>query len=124
MKNRNSCNVPMENKLKPPLFDATKFRSFIGTLSYLGNIRPDIAYSVGIVSRHMETPRASHLEAVKKIMRYLAGTINYGCCYKKQEKFKPKLTGFNDSDLAGDVDGRKSASGRVFLLGSSLVTWV
>jgi hypothetical protein len=66
MKGCNPCHVPMENRLKlskhakSPLVDATKYRSVIGSLRYFVNTRPDIAYSVGIVSRHMETPRASH----------------------------------------------------------------
>jgi hypothetical protein len=74
----------MENKLKlskndkSPLVDATKYRSVIGSLRYLVNTRPEIAYSVGIVSRYMETPRASHEAAVKQILRYLARTVNYG----------------------------------------------
>jgi hypothetical protein len=49
--------------------------------------------------------------------------MNYGCIYRKQGATEPNLTGFNDSDLAGDVDDKKSTSGSVFLLGTSLVTW-
>jgi hypothetical protein len=71
----------------------------------------------------MEDPRGSHWAAVKQILRYLAGTVNYGCIYKKLSKSKTKITGYSDSDLAGDVDDRKSTSGSVFLLGTSLVTW-
>jgi hypothetical protein len=97
--------------------DKTKYRSIIGSMRYLVNTRPDIAFVVGIVSRFMEDPRAKHWAAVKQILRYLAGTVNYGCVYTK-------LLGYSDSDLAGDVDDRKSTSGSVFLLGNSLVTWV
>ena len=68
MKGCNSCHVPMENRLKlsrndksPPV-DKTKYRSIIGSLRYLVNTRPDIAYAVGIVSRYMEEPRASDWE--------------------------------------------------------------
>jgi hypothetical protein len=129
MKGCNPCHVPMENRLrltkndKSPSVDKTKYRSVIGSLRYLVNTRPDIAYSVGIVSRYMEDPRGSHWAAVKQILRYLAGTVNYGCIYKKLSKSKTKITGYSDSDLAGDVDDRKSTSGSVFLLGTSLVTW-
>jgi hypothetical protein len=126
----NACNVPMENRLKlskkdqsQPV-DKTKYRSVIGSLRYLVNTRPDIAFTVGIVSRYMEDPRATHWAAVKQILRYLAGTVNYGCVYKKLGGTETELIGFSDSDLAGDVDDRKSTSGSVFLLGSSLVTWV
>ena len=50
--------------------------------------------------------------------------MNYGCVYKGPSVGDPELVGFSDSDLAGDVDDRKSTSGSVFLLGSNLVTWV
>jgi hypothetical protein len=130
MKRCNACCVPMENRLKlskkddsPPV-DKTKYRSIIGSLRYLVNTRPDIAFAVGIVSRFMEDPRAKHWAAVKQILRYLAGTVNYGCVYKKLGTTETKLLGYSDSDLAGDVDDRKSTSGSVFLLGNSLVTWV
>ena len=125
----NPCHVPMENRLKlskndksPPV-DKTKYRSIIGSLRYLVNTRPDIAYAVGIVSRYMEEPRGSHWAAVKQILRYLAGTVHYGVVYKRLGTVD-SLVGYSDSDLAGDVDDRKSTSGLVFLLGTSLVTWV
>jgi hypothetical protein len=50
--------------------------------------------------------------------------VRYGCIYKKLNASEKKLIGYSDSDLAGDVDDRKSTSGSVFLLGSNLVTWV
>jgi len=56
-------------------------------------------------------------------LRYLAGTVDYGVVYRRAGT-KSSLVGYSDSDLAGDVDDRKSTSGSVFLLGSSLVTWV
>jgi hypothetical protein len=49
--------------------------------------------------------------------------VNYGCIYRRLNTSETKLIGYNDSDLAGDVDDRKSTSGSVFLLGTSLVTW-
>ena len=76
MKGCNSCAVPMENRLKlskndkTPSVDKTKYRSIIGSMRYLVNTRPDIAYAVGIVSRYMEEPKASHWAAVKQILRY------------------------------------------------------
>jgi hypothetical protein len=124
----NPCQVPMENKLKlskndtSPV-DATKYRSVIGSLRYLVNTRPDLAYSVGIVSRYMEMPKASHWAAVKQILRYVAGTLNYGCKYTRSGTSEPVLLGFSDSDLAGDIDDRKSTSGSAFFVGMNLVTW-
>lgn len=72
----------------------------------------------------MDNPKASHWAAVKQILRYLSGTVNYGYIYKKLNRAETLLTGYSDSDLAGDIDDRKSTSGSVFMLGSSLVTWV
>jgi hypothetical protein len=124
-----SCHVPIENHLKLSKNDKTdpvgktKYRSIVGSLRYLVNTRPDIPYEVGIVSRYMEEPRASHWAVVKQILRYLARTVNYGCVYKRHDTTESRLVGFSDYDLAGDVDDRKSTSGSVFLLGSSLVTW-
>jgi hypothetical protein len=129
MKGCNPCHVPMENRLKLSKndkslpVDKTKYISIIGSLRYLVNTRPDIAYAVGIVSRFIEDPKGSHWSAVKQILRYISGTMNYGCIYRKQGATEPNLTGFNDSDLAGDVDDKKSTSGSMFLLGTSLVTW-
>jgi hypothetical protein len=59
---------------------------------------------------------------VKQILRYLSGIVNYGCIYRKLNTSEIRLTDYSDSDLAGDVDDRKSTSGSVFLLGTSLVT--
>ncbi|XP_071683240.1 secreted RxLR effector protein 161-like [Lolium perenne] len=96
--------------------DKTLYRSVIGSLRYLVNTRPDIAVAVGVASRFMESPTASHWALVKQIYRYVQGTLSYGCRYKKGEG-EPVLLGYNDSDHAGDLDDRNSA-----VLSSSLAT--
>jgi len=118
----------MEPRLKlskisttPPV-DATEYRGIVGSLRYLVHTRPDISYSVGYVSRFMESPTAEHLAAVKRILRYIAGTIDYGCHYKKTGA-ELKLLGYSDADMAGDIDTRKSTTGVLFYYGSSLVSW-
>jgi len=70
----------------------------------------------------MEAPRARHWSVVKQILHYIAGTVNYGCSYRRSEISEPALVGFSDSDLAGDVDDRKTTGGSVFFYGGSLVT--
>ena len=60
---------------------------------------------------------------MKQILRYISGTADYGCCYKLGRTEEPILTGFSDSDLARDVDDRKSTTGMVFFLDSSIITW-
>jgi len=89
MKGCNPVDTPMEQHIKllpgkPELVaNATKFRSLVGSLRYLVNSRPDLAYSVGMVSRFTETPNSEHWGAMKRIIRYVAGTIKLGCRYVK-----------------------------------------
>lgn len=99
------------------------FKSLIGGLRYLVHTRPDIAYSVGVVSRFMERPTTMHLNAAKRILRYVKGTIDYGLVYSK-ENGNNVLTGYSDSDLGGFIGDRRSTAGMVFYLNESLITWV
>ncbi|KAL5224135.1 hypothetical protein ABZP36_010774 [Zizania latifolia] len=126
-----SCNpyhTPIEAHLKlsktstaVPV-DAIEYRGLIGCLRYLVHTRPDIAFTVGYVSRFMENPTIEHLNAMKRILRYIAGTIDYGCYYKHGGE-ELKLLGYNDADMGGDIDIRKSTTGVFFFLGSCPVTW-
>ncbi|XP_074322759.1 secreted RxLR effector protein 161-like [Apium graveolens] len=95
----------------------------VGGLRYLVHTRPDIAYAVGLVSRFMERPTVLYLNAVKRIMRYVKGTLNYGLVYARG-RGDYMLSGFSDSDLAGDIVDRKSTGGMAFYLDESLITWV
>lgn len=125
----NPCHVPMEPRLKLSKFsteqpvDATAYRSVVGSLRYLVNTRPDLAFAVGYVSRFLEDPREDHLAAVKRIVRYVAGTQGWGLWFSRGKKEEPCLTGFSDSDYAGDVDTSKSTSGVIFFLSGSPITW-
>lgn len=89
MKGCNPCVTPMENRLKlskkseDPAVDTTMYRSIVGSLRYLVNTRPDIAYAVGIVSGFMESPTIQHFADVKHILRYVNGTLNFGCNYER-----------------------------------------
>ncbi|XP_039142894.1 secreted RxLR effector protein 161-like [Dioscorea cayenensis subsp. rotundata] len=62
-----------------------------------------------------------HLGAVKRILRYISGTIDYGIHYRRNEEFK--LLGYSDSDWSGSQDDRKSTTGWVFSLGSGVIAW-
>lgn len=103
------------------LVDPTNFKSIIGGLRYLVHTRPDLAYSVGVVSRFMEKPTVMHLNAAKRILRYVKGTMDYGLIYTKDEE-NNVVIGYSDSDLAGKVEDRKSTGGMVFYLNKSLIT--
>jgi hypothetical protein len=124
------CNpsaTPMEPRLKlskvssAPAIDSSMYRSVVGSLRYLVNSRPDLTYSVGYISRFMENPTTEHLAAMKRVLRYVAGTLHFGCCYKRKKN--PQLVGYSDSDMAGDIDTRKSTSGILFFLGDNTITW-
>ncbi|XP_066323941.1 secreted RxLR effector protein 161-like [Miscanthus floridulus] len=118
----------MEPRLKlskastTPIVDAIAYRSIVGSLRYLVNTRPDLAFSVGYVSRFMEKPTTEHLVAVKRVLRYIFGTLDYDCYYTRKEK-DTHLVGFSDSDHAGDIDTRRSTSGVLYFLGNNVITW-
>ncbi|MBE2321243.1 Ty1/Copia family ribonuclease HI, partial [Solirubrobacter sp. CPCC 204708] len=101
--------------------DPTYFKSLVGSLRYLTCTRPDILYGVELISRYMETPDQSHLNAAKRILRYIKGTVNEGLFYTTTENFS--LIGYSDSDWGRDLDERKSTTGFVFFLGNTAFTW-
>lgn len=120
-------STPMEVNIKlcategKDLDDSTMYRQLVGSLIYLTLTRPDITYAVGVVSRYMQTPKKPHLEAVRRILRYVKGTLDYGLFYTKGGKCE--LVGHCDADYAGDHDTRRSTTGYVFGLGSAAISW-
>jgi len=124
----NPSHIPMEPRLKlskastAPAVDATAYRSIVGSLRYLLNTRPDLAFSAGYVSRFMEKPTIEHQAAVKRVLRYISDTLDYGCYYTRKEK-DAHLVGFSDSDRAGDIDTRRSTSGVLYFLGNNVIIW-
>ncbi|KAJ0653431.1 putative RNA-directed DNA polymerase [Helianthus annuus] len=101
--------------------DEVMFRSLVGGLIYLTHTRPDLAYSVSLISRFMQSPSKLHLGAAKRILRYVASTIGFGIWYERGVPVQ--LLGYTDSDWASSIDDRKSVSASVFNLGSGAVTW-
>ena len=101
--------------------DETYFKQVVGSLIYLTATRPDLMFTVSLVSRYMGKPTELHLQAVKRALRYLKGTISYGIFYKKGGS--ESLVGYPDSDYAGDLEDQKSTSGYVFMLGSGAIVW-
>lgn len=101
--------------------DPTMFKELVGSLRYLTATRPDLIYSVNLVSRYMENPTEQHWLATKRILRYVQRTVKYGIRYTSGGE--KKLVGYVDSDYAGDVDDRKSTSGYVFMMGGGAVSW-
>jgi hypothetical protein len=90
-------------------------------LLYITTTWPDIMYASNLVSRFMESPKDSHWKMAKRILRYIAVTLNFGLRYTKFDS--NQLSGYIDSDFAGNLDDRKSTSGHVFQLGTNLISW-
>lgn len=101
--------------------DATQYKQMVGSLMYLTATRPDLMYVMILVSRYMERPTELHMQAMKRILRYVKGTTDLGIFYKKGGD--GKLAAYSDSDYAGDIDDRRSTSGYVFLLSTGAVSW-
>ncbi|GJT77906.1 putative ribonuclease H-like domain-containing protein [Tanacetum coccineum] len=101
--------------------DVHLYRSMIGSLMYLTSSRPDIMFSVCACSRFQVQPKVSHLNAVKRIFRYLKGQPKLGLWYPKDSPFI--LEAFSDSDYAGASLDKKSTTGGCQFLGSRLISW-
>ena len=99
----------------------TPYRGMFGSLLYLTASRPDFQLSVGICARFQSNPNQSHLNAVKRILRYLVGTTNLGLQYEKG--IVCTVIGYCDADFVGDRFERKSTSGCCCFLRKSLITW-
>jgi hypothetical protein len=106
-----------------PLVNATAYRSIVGSLRDLVNIRPDLAFAVGYVSYFLEDPREDHLVVVKKILHYVAGTCNWGLWFGQKKGNQALLTGFSDADFAGDIDVRKNTTEVIFFLTNNPIMW-
>nr|GEW33792.1 uncharacterized mitochondrial protein AtMg00810-like [Tanacetum cinerariifolium] len=102
--------------------DQTNYRSKIRSLMYLTSSRPNIVQVVCFCARYQSRPTEKHLKEVKRIFRYLRGTVNMGLWYPKGSSFK--LTAFSDADHAGCIDTHKSTSGGIQFLGEKLVSWM
>jgi hypothetical protein len=89
--------------------DSTHYKRIVGSLMYLTATRPDVMFAASLLSRYMEHPTKLHLQAARKILRYLKGTVDYGVFYKKGGN--EELVAYTDSDYASDLDDRKSTSG-------------
>lgn len=99
------------------------YREAVGSLLFLCTVsRVDIAYAVNAASRFVEKHDESHWKAVKRIFRYLAGTIKFGIIYER-DSLGFKLLGYSDADFAGDQTTRRSTTGYVFVLAGGPITW-
>ncbi|GJU64890.1 zinc finger, CCHC-type containing protein [Tanacetum coccineum] len=118
MTDSNDTKIPMDPGTKlvkaedGNSVDATYYRSLIGSLRYLLHTRPDLSYSVGLLSRFMQDPKDHHLKAVKQVIRYIKGTKEHGIIYRKEGGCK--ITGYSDSSYGINTDQGKGTTGIVF----------
>ncbi|GJU87403.1 retrovirus-related pol polyprotein from transposon TNT 1-94 [Tanacetum coccineum] len=128
MEKYDTVGTPMATKPKldadvsGKIVDQTDYRSKIGSLMYLTSSRLEIVQAVCYCARYQARPTIKHLKEVKRIFRYLKGTINIRLWSLKDYVFE--LTAFSDADHAGCLDTRKSTSGGIQFLGDKLVSWM
>ncbi|GKB18220.1 putative ribonuclease H-like domain-containing protein, partial [Tanacetum coccineum] len=101
--------------------DVHVYRSMIGSLMYLTASTPDIMFVVCACARHKVTPKASHLNAIKRIFRYLKHQPKLGLWYPRDSPFE--LEAYSDSDYGGANLDRKSTTGSCQFLGRRLISW-
>ncbi|GJR78123.1 hypothetical protein Tco_0148908 [Tanacetum coccineum] len=99
----------LDEDLQGTLVDATLYCGMIRSLMYLTSSRPDLIYAVYLCARYQAKPTEKHLSAVKRIFRYLKGTINMGLWYSKDTDMS--LITYSDTDHTGCQDTRRSTSG-------------
>nr|GEW58860.1 ATPase, AAA-type, core [Tanacetum cinerariifolium] len=122
--NPSRTSVDTDSKLGPegvPVQDPTLYRSLAGGLQYLTFTRPDISYAVQQICLYMHDPHESHLAALKRILRYIRGTLNFG--FPLYTSTTISFVGYTNADWAGCPSTRRSTSGYCIFLGDNLLSW-
>ena len=105
----------------PSLHNKESYQRLIGKLIYLSLTRPDISFSVNVLSQHMHNPSTEHMAAAHRILKYLKKTPGHGLLFRKTKDRKIRV--FTDSSWAGNVTNRRSTSGYCSFVWGNLVTW-
>ncbi|XP_039030698.1 secreted RxLR effector protein 161-like [Hibiscus syriacus] len=113
-----NCKLTVDTGI--PVEDATHYRSIVGALHYIVITRPDIAFVVNKVCQFMQAPCDVHLQAVKRILRYLQAIVDFGLRFSASSRLS--LTGFANANWGSDAD-RRSTSGYCIYFGDNLVSW-
>ena len=117
-----SPNVKLTIDLLGKSVDSSLYRSMIGSLLYLITSRPNISYSVGVCVRYQANPKESHMTALKRIIKYVKTTVEFGVWYSKDTS--DVLARYSDADWTGNADDRKSTLGDCFYVDNNLVSWM
>jgi hypothetical protein len=120
------CATPLDSKLKlelegKKLSNICEYQRLVGKLIYLTITRPDITFAVSLISQFMHAPTEAHMQIVKRVLRYLKGSIGRGILMQNNQH--TNIMGFSDADWAGNACDRKSTTGYCTLVGGNLVSW-
>ncbi|CAI7747285.1 unnamed protein product [Closterium sp. NIES-53] len=116
-----SSNAPPSSLLSP--LDINLYQSIIGSLMYASVCtRPDLSHAVGVLSQFLSAPSTQHLNAAKRVMRYLSGSKSFGLFFHGHEHGSV-LHGFTDADCAGPLSKRKSTGGYMFVIAGAAISW-
>ena len=108
------ANGPVSKAVDKP------YRELIGSLMYaMTGTRPDIAFAVVSLSRFNEAPKLAHWRAAKRVLAYLANTVDLGLIFEGNNS----ISGFSDADFGGCIESRKSVSGLLVMSGTAPVIW-
>ena len=116
-----SASVPLLKDSGDLLPSSTEYRALVGSLQYLSLTRPDIAFSTNKLAQFMQNPRTTHWSALKRVLRYLAGSCNKGIFISANSPLT--FHAFSDADWAGDKDDYVSTTGYLLYLGSTPISW-
>ena len=104
-----------------PSIDPTPYRKLVGSLQYLAFTRPDVSFAVNRLAQFMHSPSEIHWQALKRVLRYLKGTIHHGLFLKRGSSLD--LKAFSDSDWGGILNGGRSTTAYIIYLGSNIISW-
>ena len=127
MSNAKPVETPMDPNIKlfpgqgEPLKDPGKYRRLVGRLNYLTVTRPDISFSVSVISQFLDSPCDTHWNAAIRILKYIKGAPGQGLLYT--DKGNMQVIGYTDADWAGSPIDRRSTTGYCILVGGNLISW-
>ncbi|KAJ0622361.1 putative RNA-directed DNA polymerase [Helianthus annuus] len=116
-----SVSDPLSPVDSTPIVDHTPYRKLVGSLQYLAFTRPGISFAVNKLSQFMHTTRQSHWQALKRVLRYLKGTVHYGLYLHHDSPLS--LHAFSESDWGGVNDGGRSTTAYILYLGANIISW-
>ena len=117
-----SPSTPEEKSEYEAYANGLKYLEIVGAVLYATQTRPDIQYAIGVLAQFGSNPGRPHLEALKRVLRYLKGTAHFSLRLGGANS-DTDLIGWTDSDWAQDIDSRRSVGGFVFEIAGGVVSW-